>query len=205
MFQKLKSLSRLKKIGLGVVAITVIGIIGSHSQPPTTNLDSRHTATKTTVQTHSPSTSKPQPKASVITTQTITETQTIPYTHTTVNTAALPKGTSKITTPGTNGVSTLTYKLTFTDGKQTNKELLSQVTTTPPVMEVTSVGTYEAPTQPNCPNGTYVNSVGNTVCNPYVSNAPPAGATARCVDGTYSFSQSHSGTCSHHGGVSVWL
>jgi Protein of unknown function (DUF3761) len=37
------------------------------------------------------------------------------------------------------------------------------------------------------------------------SSAPPPGATARCRDGTYSFSQHHSGTCSHHGGVAVWL
>jgi len=35
-------------------------------------------------------------------------------------------------------------------------------------------------------------------------SAPP-GATARCRDGTYSFSQHHSGTCSHHGGVAAWL
>ncbi len=35
--------------------------------------------------------------------------------------------------------------------------------------------------------------------------APPAGATALCKDGTYSFSQHHSGTCSHHGGVARWL
>lgn len=33
----------------------------------------------------------------------------------------------------------------------------------------------------------------------------PVGATARCVDGTYSFSQTRSGTCSHHGGVMQWL
>jgi hypothetical protein len=33
----------------------------------------------------------------------------------------------------------------------------------------------------------------------------PPGATARCRDGTYSFSQHHSGACSHHGGVAVWL
>jgi hypothetical protein len=37
-----------------------------------------------------------------------------------------------------------------------------------------------------------------------VAGAPP-GATARCLDGTYSFSQTHSGTCSHHGGVAQWL
>lgn len=35
--------------------------------------------------------------------------------------------------------------------------------------------------------------------------AAPAGATARCRDATYSFSVHHSGTCSHHGGVAVWL
>jgi len=33
----------------------------------------------------------------------------------------------------------------------------------------------------------------------------PAGATARCRDGTYSFSQHRSGTCSHHGGAATWL
>lgn len=33
----------------------------------------------------------------------------------------------------------------------------------------------------------------------------PAGATAQCKDGTYSMSQHHSGTCSHHGGVASWL
>ena len=34
---------------------------------------------------------------------------------------------------------------------------------------------------------------------------PPAGATAQCKDGTYSFSASRSGTCSSHGGVAKWL
>src|SRR4051794_20071743 len=34
---------------------------------------------------------------------------------------------------------------------------------------------------------------------------PPPGATAQCNDGTYSSSHHHSGTCSHHGGVAVWL
>ena len=33
----------------------------------------------------------------------------------------------------------------------------------------------------------------------------PAGASAKCRDGTYSFSQHRRGTCSHHGGVGVWL
>jgi hypothetical protein len=37
------------------------------------------------------------------------------------------------------------------------------------------------------------------------SSPPPPGATARCRDGTYSYSRHRSGTCSHHGGVAQWL
>ena len=33
----------------------------------------------------------------------------------------------------------------------------------------------------------------------------PAGATAQCRDGSYSFSLHRRGTCSHHGGVAKWL
>jgi hypothetical protein len=36
-------------------------------------------------------------------------------------------------------------------------------------------------------------------------NTDPTGATAKCKDGTYSKSQHHTGTCSHHGGVAEWL
>ena len=51
----------------------------------------------------------------------------------------------------------------------------------------------------------YTNSSGNRVQSPTHYNAPPRGATALCRDGTYSFSQSRRGTCSHHGGVLRWL
>ncbi|WP_230414302.1 DUF3761 domain-containing protein [Collimonas silvisoli] len=37
------------------------------------------------------------------------------------------------------------------------------------------------------------------------SGEVPAGASARCRDGSYSFSTHHRGTCSHHGGVGTWL
>lgn len=58
----------------------------------------------------------------------------------------------------------------------------------------------------NCTNnGTYVNSKGQTVQRPENCSAPPPGATAHCRDGTYSFSRSRRGTCSHHGGVGKWL
>jgi hypothetical protein len=53
--------------------------------------------------------------------------------------------------------------------------------------------------------GTYVNAKGNTVSTPVYAKVIPRGATARCKDGTYSFSQSRRGTCSGHKGVSSWL
>jgi len=37
------------------------------------------------------------------------------------------------------------------------------------------------------------------------TSSTSGGATARCVDGTYSYSQHRSGTCSHHGGVAAWI
>lgn len=55
-------------------------------------------------------------------------------------------------------------------------------------------------------NRHYTNVDGQTVHSPaYSSGGVPAGATAQCADGTYSFSQHRQGTCSHHGGVVKWL
>jgi hypothetical protein len=53
----------------------------------------------------------------------------------------------------------------------------------------------------------YVNKDGQEIHSPAhsKSGAVPAGATARCGDRTYSFSQHRRGTCSHHGGVAAWL
>ncbi|OGI84555.1 hypothetical protein A3A07_03235 [Candidatus Nomurabacteria bacterium RIFCSPLOWO2_01_FULL_41_52] len=51
----------------------------------------------------------------------------------------------------------------------------------------------------------YTNVNENTVHSPAYSNSVPAGASAVCRDGTYSFSQNRRGTCSRHGGVAEWL
>jgi uncharacterized protein DUF3761/SH3 domain-containing protein len=51
----------------------------------------------------------------------------------------------------------------------------------------------------------YINVDGERIPSPVFSEERPAGATARCRDGSYSFSQHRRGTCSHHGGVAVWL
>lgn len=56
-------------------------------------------------------------------------------------------------------------------------------------------------------HGHYRNSKGEEVHAPAASKSGkvPDGASAQCRDGTYSFSRSRRGTCSHHGGVASWL
>ncbi len=69
---------------------------------------------------------------------------------------------------------------------------------------------YQAPTPDEADlsnHETYRNRDGETVHAPAHSRSgkTPEGATARCRDGTYSFSRHRSGTCSRHGGVESWL
>jgi hypothetical protein len=52
---------------------------------------------------------------------------------------------------------------------------------------------------------TYRNSEGKRIQSPTFSRSVPAGASAECRDGSYSFSANRRGTCSHHRGVKRWL
>ncbi|HYC98460.1 DUF3761 domain-containing protein [Brevundimonas sp.] len=77
-----------------------------------------------------------------------------------------------------------------------------------PALVMTAVpGIAAAAVAPTCAAGYYENSRGRCVRRPTRTpdDRPPAGASARCRDGTYSFSQSRRGTCSGHGGVAAWL
>lgn len=89
--------------------------------------------------------------------------------------------------------------------EQTTKKVpnvIQQIKTVP--THVVTQPVVNTPTQ-TAPNGYYKNVDGNSVPSPYKAPSAPAGASARCRDGTYSFSQNRRGTCSHHGGVSEWL
>lgn len=85
-------------------------------------------------------------------------------------------------------------------------EIVSTPTPTPvptPVSTPTPIP-KPVPIKGNVQTNTYINVDGNTVQSPLKTPTIPAGASAKCGDGTYSFSQHRSGTCSHHGGVAVW-
>jgi len=67
---------------------------------------------------------------------------------------------------------------------------------------VASGAAIAQPVADACARDSYKNVSGHCVHRPTGS---PAGATARCVDSTYSYSEHASGTCSHHGGVARWI
>jgi hypothetical protein len=78
----------------------------------------------------------------------------------------------------------------------------------------TTESTSVNPTSPQRPRRTlppatsgrsYVNVDGVRVPSPVFSETKPAGSTARCRDGSYSFSRHRRGTCSYHGGVAEWF
>ncbi|MBO4612314.1 MAG: DUF3761 domain-containing protein [Bacteroidaceae bacterium] len=79
----------------------------------------------------------------------------------------------------------------------------------PPHQEVkreTRISTYNTyATTHNTGVRYYTNVDGYRVQSPTYYDSTPAGATALCRDGTYSFSRNRRGTCSHHGGVARWL
>lgn len=110
-------------------------------------------------------------------------------------------GESAVVQQGVNGTRTLTYSVVRANGQELERVLLS-AKESPGLPEVTAVGTKPTP---RAADGTYQNTYGNYVPRPGSYDSAPADASAQCADGTYSFSQSRRGTCSHHGGVARWL
>ncbi|HEX6596199.1 MAG TPA: DUF3761 domain-containing protein [Acidimicrobiales bacterium] len=113
----------------------------------------------------------------------------------------------------TTSTSTPTSTSTTTSSTSTTTTTAAPVTTaarvTTPTAPATTAATARTAVTPDaatsCPDGTYTNVDGNRVCRPYASDSAPPGATARCRNGEYSFSQNRQGTCSGNGGVAAWL
>lgn len=123
----------------------------------------------------------------------------------------LSKGKTQVKQEGKDGKRVITFEVTYSDGKEVSRKQVKEESVEQPQAKITLVGTYVAPaTNTNssnsnggsCGEGYYKNVDGNCIASP--SNNP-SGATAKCRDGTYSYSQNRRGTCSHHGGVAEWL
>ena len=167
----LKSLSKAKKglLGIGTLLL-LIGIIGSGSQPPQKE---QLTSDKqqSTAQVKGDATEKKAdtPKQSVVETKYIEQTLALPYSSITQNDANMPKGQRSVT-PGQNGEKTITFKITYTDGKETERVVDHETITKAPINEITKVGTMVA--QDSEPE-----------CNPNYSGCVPEASDVDCADG----------------------
>ena len=117
----------------------------------------------------------------VTTTSQLAETKPIPFNRVSVDDPSREAGTSAVTQPGVEGVETMTYLVTYRDGVEVQRELVSDKVTTPPVDEVTSIGTKPKPSaaQPK-PNAAQPKSS----CDPnYAGACVPIASDVDCAGG----------------------
>lgn len=84
-------------------------------------------------------------KTPVVTTESVTTTEEVPFGKETIESTSLNKGVTQVTTAGVNGVKTKTFTVTKSDGVETGRVLAKEEVTTAPINEITSIGTYVAP------------------------------------------------------------
>lgn len=119
---------------------------------------------------------KPKPKP-VITTKTETEDTTIAYQSQTQSDASLDKGTTVTVIKGVDGIKTITYKVTFTDGKETGREQVSEEITKEPVTEVIHTGTKVAVQAPAPAPASNCDPNYSGACVPIASDVDCAGGS----------------------------
>jgi hypothetical protein len=106
--------------------------------------------------------------------------------------ASIPTATATATVTLT-PTNTLTPTATFTSTRTDTPT----ITFTPTITNTPTVTNTPLPTR------TSISTI--TPIPPLPTSDPLQGVTAICNDGTYSYSQSSRGTCSHHGGVREWI
>lgn len=120
--------------GLVLLFFVLTGVTAPPAQPTAS-----HTTATLNVQTQA------KTKADAVVVRQESETKSVAYTTQTQDDSTLPQGQTKVIQAGVDGTETLTYNVTYTNGQQTSKTLVSDVVTTPPTSEILANGTYVAP------------------------------------------------------------
>lgn len=94
-------------------------------------------------------TEQPTPSPKPTTFESVDEATAIPFESTTIDDAQIDVGQTAVTTAGVAGTKVTTYRVTYIDGVETAREVVSVTVTVAPVSEVTSIGTRQpAPVAP---------------------------------------------------------
>ncbi|MDN4597613.1 G5 domain-containing protein [Leifsonia virtsii] len=165
-------------IGLGGALVLGVGIAANAASHPAAST-SEIAATAPASPSPTPT---PMPTPEV---RTETADEAIPFAATTVEDATHDVGWTAVTTNGQNGVKTKTYRVTYVDGVETARELVSDAVTTPPVDQVTSVGTRQpAPPPAVAPAPAPAPAPGGN-CDPNYSGAcVPIASDVDCAGGS---------------------
>lgn len=95
-----------------------------------------------------PATTTPTVKTPKVEYKTIIETENIDFKTETLDDQNINKGEEKVRQDGENGVKSISYRVTYTDGIITNKEKVSEATAKEPKTKIIAKGTKEtAPTE----------------------------------------------------------
>lgn len=165
-FKGLGKLGKLVVIGLAFFGFSAIAGASDGNQPVAT------VTPKSTAQVAAAVDTKP-----VVTTKQVQETEPIAFSTQDVNDSTLTAGNRVLRTAGVNGVKTKTFAVTYTDGTETGRTLVSEATTTAPIPEVTAVGTRVAYVAPRVQ--------ASSSCDPNYSGAcVPIASDVDCSSGT---------------------
>lgn len=166
-----RKLTRPEKVALGVAAGVVLllafnSLGGSSpptaSQPAPVNFVGAESAIPTT-------------PAATVTYEEVEETLVIPFDRVSVDDPNLASGTTTVSTIGVPGQLTRTYRVTLTNGQESDRVLVSEIVTIPPVSEVTSLGTYVAPPPP---------APDTSECDPNYGGCVPISSDVDCAGGS---------------------
>jgi resuscitation-promoting factor RpfB len=162
---------RVAAAAIFVAAIMTVLSQSGCAAPETQSSSPSPTVTQSPTTTQSP-TAKPE---AVTTTKRVTKKETIPFQKVTRDDPNLDKGTKEITTGGVKGVRTKTYRVTYVDGEETDREVVKDVVTRKPVDQVTSIGTRTPPPPPEQEPSN---------CDPNYSDCVPIASDVDCEGGS---------------------
>lgn len=151
------ALSNGGRVGLwlGLLAVLLVGGTGANAAllGPVVASDQAAVDVAAVEPSAAPTTRTPTPSPTptpVIVVEEVLEDVPVPFGAVTTDDPSRDVGSTAVTTAGVAGVLTKTWRVTTADGVETGRELVSEVVTTPPVDEVTSVGTRQ-PAPPPAP------------------------------------------------------
>lgn len=115
------------------------------------------------------------PPAPLVTTEDEVSTEPVPFSRSTQDDPSRDVGTSAVVVAGVDGVRTTTTRVTYQDGIEVSRTIISDEITTQPVAEVTAVGSRQPPPPPAAPSGCDPNYSG--ACVPIASDVDCAGGS----------------------------